>query len=61
MKDIQSYGCLRNNMKNEEDKFIVKMFETLKQQFPDENIFYGKTIKFIIDGMITRMKCGQNL
>jgi len=42
--------------KTKEDESTIKTLESLKEQFEDTDIYHGKTVKLIIDGIIKRMK-----
>jgi hypothetical protein len=47
---------IRNKNRSKEDQFVIDLLESLKEQFANENVYSGLSVKLIINGYIKRME-----
>lgn len=54
LKEIQKE--IQKNKRTKEDQFTIDLLESIKNNFINDNQYYGSEIKLIINGYIKRMK-----
>lgn len=46
----------RKENRSKEDQFVIDLLESLKENFINDNEYYGSAVKLIINGYIRRME-----
>ncbi len=47
---------IRKKNRTKEDQFVIDLLESLKENFINDNEYYGSAVKLIINGYIKRME-----
>jgi len=55
-KDLNKIAKRIDQITSNEDRFTIKILETLKDNFENEEYYNGKCVRRMIDNMITRMR-----
>jgi hypothetical protein len=55
-RELEYQKEIRNKNRPKEDQFFIDLLESLKNNFINDNQYYGSEIKLIINGYIKRME-----